>query len=250
MPYTDINGRIISPAENPYVGSGSACSVAGQRYDFPIVQTSFVTQLLSDVKRSVQLRRAIRLFFVGDYGYGKTTQLNLVSKEIIDACGICIPIRLQEIVSFIRTSDEPGEDLIKLHGAILQKISRLLISQGLLTEDDCKILESLEYLDLFEGISQLLSRTQKKNILLIFDEVEILFSKLKINIQDFMGFMHNLSEKLALRSDWGICISITEEYYSQIYEEARQLQDGRFDFRILKPLSPMEVKSYIEEKKQ
>ncbi len=249
MPYKDINNRLIAPAENPYVGSGSASSVASQDYSFAIVPTKAIVDLLEDVRRSIKLKRSIRLFFVGDYGYGKTTQLNLVGQEVRNANGVYLALRFQEIVSLIGSSSEPGEDLLKLQGAILQKMYRLLVKEGLLTQEDASLFERMEYIDLHDCFFEMLNKAQKANILLVFDELEILFSKLRIDISDFMGFLHSLSEKLSIRPGWGICVSITQrEYYSQIIAEARQLQEGRFDFRIIQPLSRLDIKEYIEAK--
>lgn len=249
MPYKNIKNRPISPAENPYVGSGSASSVAGQDYPFRIVHTRAIVDLLENVRRLLKLKRSIRLFFVGDYGYGKTTQLNLVGLEVHNVNGVYIPLRFQEIVSLIRSSGEPDEDLWRLQGAILRKMYRVLVKEGLLTQEDANLFDQMEYIDLLDCFFELLNKAQKSNILLVFDEVEILFSKMSIGISDFMGFLHSLSEKLSTRPGWGICVSITQrEYYSQIIEEARQLQEGRFDFKIIQALSRLEVKEYIEEK--
>lgn len=248
MPYKDINNNPISPAQNPYIGAGAAASVADEDNPVHIVHTRAIKNLLEGVRRSLQFNRSIRLFFVGDYGYGKTTQMNLVAKEVRGNNGICIPIQFQRLP--LRTSNDPEEDLLRLQGAIVAKISSVLDKERLVGKEDArKILEESYYVDIVEGIYELLNKTHKTKILLIFDEIEILFSKLKIEISDFMSFLHGLSEKMFVRPGWGICASITQrEYYSKIVEEAEQLQQGRFDFHIIEPLSTIEVREYIEEK--
>jgi hypothetical protein len=248
MPYRDINNNPISPAQNPYIGAGSAASVADQDTRVYIVHTRAIKTVLEGVRRSLQFNRSIRLFFVGDYGYGKTTHLNLIAKEVRTLNGICIPVQFQRLP--LRTSNDPEEDLLRLQGAILAKISSVLDKEGLVSREDTrKILDESSYVDLIEGIYEMLNKTHQTKLLLIFDEIEILFSKLKIDIPDFMSFLHGLSEKMFVRPGWGICASITQrEYYSKIIEEAEQLQEGRFDFHIIDPLSSLEVREYIEEK--
>jgi hypothetical protein len=249
MPYQDINRNRISPAQNPYMGAGSAASVADEQDNrVCIVQTRSIKSLLTGVRRTLDLNRSIRLFFVGDYGYGKTTHLNLVVKEVRSQNGICIPIQFQRLP--LKTSNDPEEDLLRLQGAILAKISSVLDKERLVSKEDTKkILDESSYVDLIEAIYEMLNKTHKTKILLTFDEIEILFSKLRIDIPDFMSFLHSLSEKMFIRPGWGICASITQrEYYTKIIEEAGQLQYGRFDFHIIEPLSPLEVREYIEEK--
>lgn len=248
MPYKDINNNPISPAQNPYIGAGSAASVADQNNQVYIVHTRAIKTVLEGVRRSLQFNRSIRLFFVGDYGYGKTTHLNLIAKEVRILNGICIPIQFQRLP--LRTSNDAEEDLLRLQGAILAKISSVLNDERLVSKEDTrKILDEKSYVDIIEAIYEILNKTNKTKILLIFDEIEILFSKLKIDIPDFMSFLHGLSEKMFIRPGWGVCASITQrEYYSKIVEEAGQLQEGRFDFHIIEPLSPVEVREYIEEK--
>ncbi len=248
MGYKDINNTPLSPAQNPYIGAGSAASVADQDNRVYIVHTKAIKSILEGVRRSLQFNRSIRLFFVGDYGYGKTTHLNLIAKEVQTLNGICIPIQFQRLP--LKTSNDPEEDLLKLQGAILAKISAVLDKEGLVSKEDTqKILQESAYVDLIEAIYEMLNKTHKTKILLIFDEIEILFSKLKIEIPDFMSFLHGLSEKMFVRPGWGICASITRrEYYSKIVEEAGQLPEGRFDFHIIEPLSALEVREYIEEK--
>ncbi len=248
MPYKDINNNPISPAQNPYIGAGSAASVAEQDNRIYIVHTRAIKTVLDGVRRSLEFNRSIRLFFVGDYGYGKTTHLNLIAKEVRTFNGICIPIQFQRLP--LKTSNNPEEDLLRLQGAILAKISAVLDKERLVSKEDTqKILQESAYVDLIEAIYEMLNKTHQTKILLIFDEIEILFSKLKIEIPDFMSFLHGLSEKMFVRPGWGVCASITQrEYYSKIVEEAGQLQEGRFDFHIIEPLSQVEVREYIEEK--
>lgn len=249
MSYKDINNRLLAPAENPYVGSGSASSVAGQDYSFPIVNTRAIVDLLDNVRRSLKLKRAIRLFFIGDYGYGKTTYLNLVGKEVENINGVYVALRFQEIVSLIRRTDNPHENLERLQAAILQKMYRVMVKKGLLTQQDSILFEQMQLIDLLDCFFEILNKTQKSNILLVFDEIEIIFAKLRIDISDFMGFLHGLSERLSLRPGWGICASITQQdYYIPVIQVARQLQEGRFEFKIIQPLSILEVKEYIENK--
>ncbi len=248
MPYKDIHNHPIPPARNPYVSSGSAMSVVDQNYTFPIVHTKFINELLEDIKRSLKLRRPIKLFFVGDYGYGKTTILNLIAQEFRNQNGICIPIKFQEIVTPVAASSQPDRHFESLLGAILRKMYNFLVREGVLTKQDAVLFEEIEYIDLFDGFFKMLERTQKHNILIAFDEVEALFSTLKIDISYFMSFLHSLSEKFSTRPSWGLCVSIIQEYYSPVYQEAQQLQEARFNFKILKPLLMSEVKEYIETK--
>ena len=84
MPYQDVNGNLIAPAQNPYVISGAAASVVSQEYSSKLVHTKFINDLLDEVKQSIKIRRPIKLFLVGEYGYGKTTLLNLIAKEFND----------------------------------------------------------------------------------------------------------------------------------------------------------------------
>jgi hypothetical protein len=248
MPYQDVNNKSIAPAQNPYVISGSAASVLSQKYTSILVRTKFINNLLDEVKQSIKIRRHIKLFFVGEYGYGKTTLLNLIAKEFNDNDGVCIPIKFQEIVTPIAASSEPDKHFESLLGAILLKLYNVLLNEGLLTKSDKVLFEETELINLFDIFFKFLERTQKYYVLIAFDEVEALFSNLRIEISYFMSFLHSLSEKFSQRPGWALCVSVTEEYYSQIISEARQLQEARFNFKILKPLNPQEVKEYIETK--
>ena len=42
MPYQDVNGNPIAPAQNPYVVSGAAASVVNQEYRSQLVYTRFI----------------------------------------------------------------------------------------------------------------------------------------------------------------------------------------------------------------
>jgi Cdc6-like AAA superfamily ATPase len=248
MPYQDVNAKSIAPAQNPYVVSGSAASVVSQDDTSKLVRTKFINNLLDEVKQSIKIRRPIKLFFVGEYGYGKTTLLNLIAKEFNDNGGVCVPIKFQEIVTPVAASSQQDKHFESLLGAILLKLYNVLLHEGLLTKSDKVLFEETELINLFEIFFELLKRTQKYYVLIAFDEVEALFSNLSIEISYFMSFLHSLSEKFSLRPGWALCVSVTEEYYSQIISEARQLQEARFNFKILKPLNPQEVKEYIETK--
>lgn len=248
MPYQDINGKSIAPAQNPYVVSGSAASVISQEYTSQLVHTKFINDLLDEVKQSIKIRRPIKLFFVGEYGYGKTTLLNLIAKEFNDNNGICVPIKFQEIVTPVAAASQRDKHFESLLGAILLKLYNVLLSEGLLTKSDKVLFEETEFIDLFEIFFELLKHTQKYYILIAFDEVEALFSNLSIEISYFMSFLHSLSEKFLPRPGWALCVSVTEEYYTQIISEARQLQEARFNFKVIKALSLQEVKEYIETK--
>lgn len=248
MPYQDVNGNPIAPAQNPYVVSGSAASVVNQEYTSRLVHTKFINDLLDEVKQSIKIRRPIKLFFVGEYGYGKTTLLNLIAQEFKNNDGVCVPIKFQEIVTPVAALSKPEKHFESLLGAILLKVYNVLLQEGLLTKSDRVLFEETEIINLFEAFFELFKRTQKYCILLAFDEVEALFSNLSIEITYFLSFLQSLSEKFSLRPGWALCVSVTEEYYSQIISEARQLQEARFNFKILKPLLPQEVKEYIETK--
>ncbi len=248
MPYQDVNGNSIAPAQNPYVISGAAASVVSQEYTSRLVHTKFINNLLDEVKQSIKIRRPIKLFLVGEYGYGKTTLLNLIAQEFNNNDGVCIPIKFQEIITPVAASSQPSKHFESLLGAILLKMYNVLLREGLLTKSDRLLFEETELINFFDVFFELLKRTQKYYILIAFDEVEALFSNLSIEISYFMSFLHSLSEKFLLRPGWALCVSVTEEYYSQIISEARQLQEARFNFKILKPLSPQEVKEYIETK--
>ena len=168
MPYKDINNNPISPAQNPYIGAGSAASVADQDNRVYIIHTKAIKTLLEGVRRSLQFNRSIRLFFVGDYGYGKTTHLNLIAKEVRTFNGICIPIQFQRLP--IRTSNDPEEDLFRLQGAILAKISSVLNDERLVSKEDSKkILDAMPCVDGIEAIYEIFNRTNKPKILLIFE---------------------------------------------------------------------------------
>ena len=248
MSYQDVKGNLVPPALNPYVASGSAMSVLEQNYEFTIVHTKFITNLLEEVRQSLNIKRPIKLFFVGDYGYGKTTLLNLIAKEFHDRKGICIPIKFSEIVTPIAASSQPDKHFESLLGAIFTKMYNVLIREGCLTKQYEVLFEKIEFIDLFEVFLEMLNRTQKQNILIAFDEVELLFSNLELKLSYFMTFLHGLSEKFSTRPGWGLCISVTQEYYSQIISEAKQLQEARFNFKILTSLPFSEVKEYIETK--
>lgn len=248
MPYQDVNGNPIAPAQNPYVISGAAASVVSQEYTSRLVRTQFINDLLDEVKQSLKIRRPIKLFFVGEYGYGKTTLLNLIAKEFNDNDGVCVPIKFQEIVTPVAASSHPDKHFEGLLGAILLKLYNVLLRESLLTKSDRKLFEEMELLDLFDAFFELLKRTQKYYVLIAFDEVEAAFSILDTKIAYFLSFLHSLSEKFLPRPGWALCVSVTEEYYAQIISEARQLQEARFNFKILKPLSPQEVKGYVETK--
>lgn len=248
MPYQDVNGNLIAPAQNPYIISGAAASVISQEYSSRLVHTKFINDLLGEVKQSIKIRRPIKLFFVGEYGYGKTTLLNLVAKEFNDNDGVCVPIKFQEIVTQVAASSQPDKHFESLLGAILLKLYNILLKKGVLTKSDRQLFEETEMIDLFDAFFELLKRTQKYYILVAFDEVEALLSNLSIEISYFMSFLHSLSEKFLPRPGWALCVSVTEEYYSQIISEARQLQEARFNFKVLKPLIPPEVKEYIKTK--
>lgn len=248
MPYIDVNGNVLAPAQNPYVISGAAASVISQDYAPKLVHTRFINDLLDEVKQSIKIRRPIKLFFVGDYGYGKTTLLNLIAREFDKSDGVCIPIKFQEIVTPVASSSQHDKHFESLLGAILLKIYNILLQKGLLTQSDKNLFKETELINLFDTFYELLRRTQKYYILIAFDEVEALFSNLSINIEYFLSFLQSLSEKFSARPGWSLCVSVTQEYYAQIISEARQLQEARFNFKILKPLLPQEVKEYIETK--
>ncbi|MBE9222602.1 ATP-binding protein [Cyanobacterium stanieri LEGE 03274] len=248
MPYQDVNGNEISSAQNPYVISGAAASVIDQKDNSKLVYTQFIKDLLAEVKQSIKIRRPINLFLVGEYGYGKTTLLNLIAQEFDNTSGVCISIKFQEIVTPVAASSTPDKHFESLLGAILLKIYDDLVKKGLLTKSDRILFEETEFINLFDTFFELLKRTQKYHILIAFDEVEALFSNLSIEIAYFLSFLQSLSEKFLSRPGWALCVSVTEEYYSAIMSEARQLQEGRFNFKILKSLRPSEVKDYIETK--
>jgi hypothetical protein len=248
MPYQDVNGNSIAPAQNSYVSSGAAASVVSQKDSFRLVHTKFINNLLGEVKQSIKIRRPIKLFFVGEYGYGKTTLLNLIAKEFEDNEGVCVSIKFQELLTPVAASSQPDKHFESLLGAIILKMYNTLVKKGLLTRSDRKLFEETEFIDIFDTFFELLQRTQKIHILIAFDEVEALFSNLSIKIEYFMSFLHSLSEKFLARPGWALCVSVSEEYYGQIMSEARQLQEARFNFKILKHLSPQEVKGYIETK--
>jgi hypothetical protein len=253
MAYTNINGGLLSPAQNPYAAKGSASSVAGYELFHPIVERGTVSDLLKTVRYSIRYKtEPIRFFFVGDYGSGKTTRLNLVRREVLLAeRSLCIPIRFQEVANQISMSGDPNKsELTNFYGMVLDNIRRGLISQGALSREECLTLikqaDKPEFIDL---IMRMFAATTKSHILLIFDEVEILFSSLKINVSQLMTFLHDLSEKcFSTNRSWGICVSVTGDYLINIQAEAAQLKDGRFDFRLVEPLSETEIKDYIEEK--
>ncbi|MEG3900885.1 hypothetical protein QUB19_02390 [Microcoleus sp. B4-C5] len=253
MAYTDINGGLLSPAQNPYAAKGSASSVAGYELFHPIVERGTVSDLLKTVRYSIKYKtEPIRFFFAGDYGSGKTTRLNLVRREVLQAeRSLCIPIRFQEIANQISMSGDPNKsEITNFYGMVLDNIRRSLISQGALSREECLTLikqaDKPEFIDL---IMRMFAATTKSHILLIFDEVEILFSSLKINVSQLMTFLHDLSEKcFSTNRSWGICVSVTGDYLINIQAEAAQLKDGRFDFRLVEPLSETEIKDYIEEK--
>ena len=249
MPYQNVKGNSIAPAQNPYVVSGAAASVvSNQEYISKLVYTRFINNLLDEVKQSIKIQRPIKLFFVGEYGYGKTTLLNLIAQEFNNVDGVCVPIKFQEIVTPVAASSQPDKHFESLLGAILLKTYNVLLEKGLLTKSDRVLFQETELINLFDAFFELLKRTQKLHILIAFDEVEALFSNLTINTAYFLSFLQNLSEKFSLRPGWSLCVSVTEEYYSEIISEARQLQEARFNFKILKPLLPQEVKEYIETK--
>jgi len=249
MPYQDVKKNRIEPARNPYNASGSAMSIVVNDGKVPaIVRTQFINELLDEVKRSLRIGTPIKLFLVGEYGYGKTTLLNCIAEEFRNKQGICIPVKFQEIVTPVAASTNPDKHFESVIGAILTKMYNALVKEGLLTKQDAVIFEEIEYIDIYDGIFKMLERTHKHNILIAFDELEALFGTLQLKIGYILSFLHSLSEKLAAKPGWGLCVSVTEEYYSQIMSEARQLQEARFNFKIINQLLFSEVKEYIEAK--
>lgn len=254
MGYKDSNNRPLSPQQNPYAAFGSASAVAGQDIRHPIAEIDSIANLIERVKYILDYQtEPIRFFFAGDYGAGKSARLNIIRQKVITRYdnSVCIPIKFQEVVDQINLSTSPNlNEIQKLYGIIIDHIMNSLIAQNALNKEECKDLLKnatvTQYLDL---IIELFQATNKKNILLIFDEVEILFSSLDINVSQFMTFMHNLSEKLfSVSSSWGVCVSVTSEYLRDIKKEAGQLRDGRFDFIEVEALSPQEIRDYIEKK--
>lgn len=150
MPYQDVNGKSIADAQNPYVVSGAAASVVNQEYTSKLVRTKFINDLLDEVQQSIKIRRPIKLFFVGEYGYGKTTLLNLIAQEFNHNNGVCVPIKFQEIVTPVAASSQPEKHFESLLGAILLKLYNVLLQEGLLTQSDKKIFEETEYINLFD----------------------------------------------------------------------------------------------------
>ncbi|NEQ64880.1 MAG: hypothetical protein F6K21_05135 [Symploca sp. SIO2D2] len=253
MAYTDSNNRLLSPQQNPYAAFGSASAVAGQDFRHPIAEIEEISNLIERVRYILKYQtEPIRFFFAGDYGSGKSARLNLVRREIIqNDSSICIPIRFQEVVHDISLAkNHKLTELTNLYGMILQHIMDSLLSQNCLHREECQdLLKKAHKTQFIDLVIELFKATYKKNILLIFDEVEILFSSLDINISQFMTFMHSLSEQLfSINSVWGICVSVTGEYLIDIKREATQLKDGRFDFITIEHLSPVEVKEYVEKK--
>lgn len=106
-----------------------------------LVRTKFINNLLDEVKQSIKIRRPIKLFFVGEYGYGKTTLLNLIAKEFNDNGGVCVPIKFQEIVTPIAASSQQDKHFESLLGAILLKLYNVLLHEGLLTKSDKVLFE-------------------------------------------------------------------------------------------------------------
>lgn len=253
MSYTNITGRPLSPAQNPYAAKGSASSVAGEDFYHPIAEKGRVSDLLDSVKKSIRGETGpIRFFFVGDYGSGKTTRLNLVRREVVLAeRSLCIPIRFQEVAHQIAMSGNQNQsEIVKLYGMILNNIGKSLISQGALTKDEyLNLIKQADITQFIDVIVKIFAATNKSHILLIFDEVEIVLANPKIKVSELMTFLHNLSEKcFSTNRNWGICVSVTGDYLIDIQREAFQLKDGRFNFIEVDPLSEREIKEYIEEK--
>lgn len=248
MPYQDVKKNLIEPARNPYNSSGSAMSILSDGNVPAIVHTEFIKELLEEVKGSLRRGTPIKLFLVGQYGYGKTTSLNLIAEEFRAKQGICVPVKFQEIVTPVAASTHPDNYFESVLGAILTKMYHALVKEGLLTKQDAVIFDEIEYIDIFDGIFKMLERTHKHNILIAFDELEALFGTLQLKIGYILSFLHSLSEKLAAKPGWGLCVSVTEEYYSEIISEARQLPEARFNFKFINQLLFSEVKEYIEAK--
>lgn len=253
MAYKNIRNKILSPAQNPYAASGSAISIAGQDFQHPIAEIETVTALLERVRRALQYEtEPVRFFFVGEYGSGKSTRLNLVRREFLSASrSLCIPIKFQKIANQIMLAGNPKlSPLVNLYGIILENIIDSLIEQKALNREESNDLKrQTTKPNLMDLICKLLRATNRDNILMIFDEVEFLFLGLKINVSDFMNFMHNLSETLSEENRrWGLCVSVTPEYLIDIRREAAQLKDARFDFIIAEPLNEIEIFDYIEKK--
>ena len=248
MPYQDVNGDSLSPAQNPYTVSGDAASIISKDYSPKLVYTKFIKDILNEVEQSLKIRNPMNLFLVGEYGYGKTTLLHLIAQKFNQRDGICIPIKFQEIVTPVAASSQPDQQFESLLGAILLKIYDCLVKEGVLSKSDRALFKDTELINLFDAFFELLKRTDKMYILIAFDEVEALFSNLSINIGYFLSFLQSLSEKFKVKPTWSLCVSVTEDYYSQIISEARQLQEARFNFKFLNPLPSPEVREYIETK--
>lgn len=249
MPYQDVKKNLIEPARNPYNASGSAMSIVVNDGKVPaIVCTRFVNEIIEEVKRSLRIGTPIKLFLVGEYGYGKTTLLNCIAEEFRNKQGICVPVKFQEIVMPVAASSHPDKHFESVIGAILTKMYNVLVKEGLLTKQDAVIFDEIEYIDIYDGIFKMLEKTHKHNILIAFDELEALFGTLQLKIGYILSFLHSLSEKLAAKPGWGLCVTVTEEYYPEIMSEARQLKEARFNFKIINQLLFSEVKEYIEAK--
>lgn len=245
MDYLDIKGRPVP--YNPYISSGNAASLADTDYKVEPVYTDFINSLITDVKQCIKNRIPIKWILIGEFGYGKTTLLNLISQEFDNSKAVCIPIKFQELVTPIAAiSSSPVNQFGNLLGAILLKISDIL---KLSDTDKESVFKRYELINIFDAFSQLLAYANNNNILITFDEVEVIFSTLDIQPKYFISFLHSLSEMFSKRQNCSLCVCITDQIKSD-FEEATQLVGGRFSFKYLRRLNKSEIRNYIEIKNE
>ncbi|MEP0921211.1 hypothetical protein NDA02_05385 [Leptolyngbya sp. ST-U4] len=228
--------------QNPYIRSGDAASSIGQEGLSKIIFTESMQNLQSDVRYAISSGQSLRLLFIGEFGAGKTTRMNIVQREIESSGGLCINIEFARLRSLIERSTDPQEQLDNVIGVILDKIAETL---GI---DFNVVYGDRTLMSYYRTIMDMFAKARKELILLTFDEIETLFNSFELEVIDFASFLQGLADNFISKQGWNICACLIDDYLSELYTVAQQLYEGRFQFHIIEPLRDDEISRYIIEK--